>query len=379
VLRIAQVAAVVTPSGAFGGPIRVAVNQTRELRAQGHDVALFAGMHGFDRQPSQIDGVDVRLFPTIQMVPGSGFLGRASISMLRELRAELRGFDVAHIHVGRDLLTLPAAALADWTGVPYILQSHGMIVESHHRFARPLDALATRRILRRASSVLFLTEAERDGLSTAIDPSLPFENVVNGVPRSMLGPPARTGIEVLFMARLQRRKRPLEFVEAAAQVASRHPDVTFALVGPDEGLGRQVSDRIHSSTVSQRVRWEGALSSDLTAERMSRAAIYVLPSVDEPFPMSVLEAMSLGLPVVVTDSCGLADVIAASGAGLVVAPSQQALNDGIELLVADAHLRRRLGDNGLDLVKNQFSMEAVGHRLVSIYENATRGVTQSAS
>ena len=70
-------------------------------------------------------------------------------------------------------------------------------------------------------------------------------------------------------------------------------------------------------TASPRISWEGALPPTSIPRRMAAASVYVLPSVREPYPMSVLEAMSVGLPVVVSADCGLAPLVERMRCGIV--------------------------------------------------------------
>ena len=78
-MKIIHVVTLFTPDGAFGGPTRVAVNQTRELRTRGHDVTLAGAALGYgETLPKAIDGVPVRLFPARRVVPRTGFAGLTS-------------------------------------------------------------------------------------------------------------------------------------------------------------------------------------------------------------------------------------------------------------------------------------------------------------
>ncbi len=100
---------------------------------------------------------------------------------------------------------------------------------------------------------------------------------------------------MLFLARLHPRKRPTMFVRMAAALVEAGIDAHFSLVGPDEGEGAAVAKLIEQSSLQSRVSYEGPLKPAQSISRMRRAKVYVLPSVDEPYPMSVLEAMSVGL------------------------------------------------------------------------------------
>lgn len=366
-LRILHVVTLVSPDGEYGGPTRVALNQAAALRARGHDVTVAAASRGFAEPPTSMNGVPLRLFPARVLLPGIGFAGLSSPGLLAWLRREIRGYDLVHVHAARDLVTMPAAAAARRFGVPYVLQTHGMIDRSSSLLARPFDAVLTRPVLSAAHRVFSLTSTEDERLSVVARGRLQTRQLPNGVPRTDFSQHPRGPAEVLFLARLALRKRPVTFVQAAVALCSRHPDVTFALVGPDEGEADAVDDAVAASRYSDRIVREPALAPEQTLPRMARASVYVLPSVDEPYPMSVLEAMSLGIPVIVTDTCGLAGFVRRVGAGLVVNDSVEALTAAIDGLLDDEDRRRQCGRNGLRAVRSEHGMDAIAARLEETY------------
>jgi glycosyltransferase involved in cell wall biosynthesis len=352
--------------------VRVATNQVRALRERGHDAVLVAAASGFERLPTEYDGVPVRTFPAVRVVPGTGFAGIASPAMLRWVRASAGRFDLAHVHLARDLVTLLAARAWCSARKPFVTQTHGMLMPSRNPLAPLVDRLLTRRLVADASASFALTAAEEAGLRAQFPGTVSLERLVNGVPST---PAVRTDEqgdslpEVLFLARLHARKRPLAFVRAAAVLAPRFPGVRFTLVGPDEGEGRGVADAVSRlpPEIRCRVAWEGALPPEETLARLGAADVYVLPSVDEPFPMSVLEAMSAGTPVVVTRTCGLAPAVAAARAGVVVEEDGNDLPVALGRLLEDAPLRAALGQNGRALVEQTFSVGSVAALLEEHY------------
>ncbi|GAA1460713.1 glycosyltransferase [Williamsia maris] len=371
-LRILDVATLVSPDGAYGGPVRVAVNQCAALRKAGHTAEVTAGVRGFLTPPSAVSGVPAHLFAARNVLPGKGFAGMTAPGMLRWFVRHHRDYDVVHVHLARDLVTLPIARLSMALGSPTVVQPHGMIDPSANTLARSLDAALTRPTLRRAARVWFLTARERDDLRVVGGPSVRLEHLRNGTPVDN-EPPVRQRTEqpdVLFLARLHPRKHAVAFVESAIDLLREGARATFSLVGPDEGDGRRVRQLITSSGFAERLRWEGALDPDRTRERMSRSAIYVLPSVDEPYPMSVLEAMSMSMPVVITHSCGLAPMVARSESGIVTDPGTDELTDAIRRLIDDQSLREQLGDNAFRTVITELSMDAVADQLENAYRVA---------
>lgn len=365
-MRVLQVVSLLSPDGAFGGPARVALNQSAELIRQGHDVILAAGTRGYDRSTPEIAGVPVRLFDVRTVLPRMGFPGMAAPGLARWFRAHAREFDVAHIHFGRDLMVLPVAASARRRRLPYVLQTHGMVIPSAHPLARPLDAVWTRRLLAGAAAVLYLTQTECRQLREVANAEVNLVALPNGVP---VYPPRneRPGTpEVLFLARLDARKRPGLFVETARRLLDDGVDAHFTLVGPDEGEGAAVRVLIGDEP---RIRWEGPIAPVDVPRRLARASAYVLPSAREPYPMAVLEAMSVGLPVVVCDDCGLAPMVAETGSGIAAHGNSAALADAVTRVLADcdsyAHRAR-------ETAARRFGMATVGDRLVDVYRRAVR-------
>jgi glycosyltransferase involved in cell wall biosynthesis len=378
-VRILQVVTLLGPDGAYGGPARVALNQSAELIGRGHEVTVAAGTRGYRVTPKRVNGVPVQLFTARTLVPGTGFAGVGAPELQRWFHRNRTRFDVVHIHLGRDLVVLPVAVCARRHGIPYAVQTHGMITPTGHPLAGPLDALWTRKVLLAAGAVFHLTPLEKDQLDAvarigSAPPGPRFVELGNGVPaytpcrpsphrRSDAQPP-----EVLFVARIHARKRPTAFVETARALLTSGVDARFTLVGPDGGDGRALRAAL-AAAPDARITWEGALDPADVPRRMAEANVYVLPAVREPYPMSVLEAMSVGLPVVVTRDCGLAPLIERTGSGVVTDPAVRALVDAVAALLANDSLARAMGENGRRTVQVHQGMPAVADRLLDTYDD----------
>lgn len=368
-MKIIQVATLVTPDGAYGGPIRVAINQTRALLEAGHDVTLAAGARGFGTTlPDNFDGVPVKLF-NAELIPKLGFAGTVSPALHRWIKKTAPTADVCHVHLGRDLLTMPAARAIARAGLSYVVQTHGMIDASSRALSGPFDRFFTQPVLQTAGRVFYLTEQEREDLKGLVSKPLPFTRLLNGVPASSQRTvPEPETIEVLFLARLQARKRPMMFVEMAKRLHRRFPQARFVLVGPDEGEGQAVREAIAHSGLDEAIRWEGAIGPEQVSERLAQCSVYVLPSINEPFPMSVLEALSLAKPVVITDSCGLAPFVEAANAGFVAGPDIDTLTAAVSSLLEDKDLRLETGRNAEALARREFSMTRITDTIVDTYD-----------
>ena len=98
----------------------------------------------------------------------------------------------------------------------------------------------------------------------------------------------------------------------------------------------------------------------------------MLPSYSENFGNVVLEAMAAGCPVVVTPEVGVADMVAASGVGLVTTGEPAAIAAGISALLADPALARRLGALGRAVAASQFSWDTAAERMECCYREILR-------
>ncbi|MEW1931920.1 glycosyltransferase [Rhodococcus sp. NPDC079359] len=367
-MRILHAVTLFSPDGAYGGPVRVALNQASALQDSGHEVTITAGVRGYDPIPTEQEGVPLTLKKARNLVPGVGFAGLAAPTSLTWLRKHRAEFDVVHIHLARDLVMLPFATAVHTLGLPFVVQSHGMLAPKSNPLAPALDALFVRRLLRKAHTVFCLTDQEREGICQVAGDGVRIDMLNNGVPEYEAVESTGTTPEILYLARLHPRKRPLDFVGAAKQVLDSGLSARFTLVGPDEGEAEKVTESIAGRS---EITWEGPLPGGKGPDRMRRAAIYVLPSVNEPYPMSVLEAMAVGIPVVVTDECGLAPLVARTGCGIVTVPGEGPIAEAMKTLLTDPALAAAMGERGRAAARSDLSMRSVATRLTDTYAAAT--------
>jgi glycosyltransferase involved in cell wall biosynthesis len=376
-MKVLQVLTLVSPDGAYGGPARVALNQCAALLEAGHEPTLVAGTRGYSVPPQQIDGAPVRLFPVRRVLPRVGYAATRAPEMVGWLKRHGSEFDVMHIHLARDLVTIPAARTALRLGLPFVVQTHGMIVTGTHPLAAPIDALWTKRLLGSAGAVFYLNDAERAELSVIGGPGLRLEPLANGVPVAEGAHPGKRTQppEVLFLARLHKRKRPEVFAAAALELLRNGIDAQFVLVGPPEGAEAAVDRIIAEARVDgfdeSRLRREPAVTPGHSAERMRAASVYVLPAVREPFGMSIIEALAESVPVVINADGGLADFVERSGCGAVVAGSPHDYAGAIARLLAEPMTARSQGEAGRAAVRETYGMAPVRQRLEDVYGSIT--------
>ncbi|MFJ4575971.1 glycosyltransferase [Streptomyces sp. NPDC088846] len=381
-MKILHIVTLHTPDHAFGGPTRVALNLSKVQRAGGDDARVMALGDGFaGRLPRTVEGVPVHLFQARHLLPVFEVSGITSGALLLAARRMMRGADLVHVHLMRDLVTLPAALLALASRTPLVVQTHGMVDPTEKRVAQLTDLLGVRKVLRGADAVLHLTETERlDVHAVAAPVPLRTVRLVNGVrpqERKAAREPGRPPT-VLFLARIQERKRPEDFVAAMPAVLAEHPDARFVLAGPDTGALPATLELARRLGVRDSLDHVGPLGREEVLAAGRQADVYVLPSIEEPLGVSVLEAMSVGTPVVITRTCGLGPDVARAGAGRVI--DSRVGEDGknalkvaravLELL--DPEANALAGKAAWDLVNEDFTIETVTRSLRRTYEDVVR-------
>lgn len=373
-MKILVVCAVFHPATIYGGPSTVALQHAVGLARRGHavtvvtsDIVSFSPRTHMAEQSRMVDGVKIHYF--FARTPLPKFPMVYSLGLRLWLRRHVHEYDVVHVHFAREWIPLTAAQIALRAEVPLFLQPHGML-NRRDGVRTFLDNVLTKATLEAASAVLVLQSHERDVIAQ-IAPNARTEALPNGIGTASDAPrwqlQALEGKTVLFLARLHPRKRVLDFVEMARLLHQRGLGLRFRIVGPDGGDLYTAQQRVVDYGLTDAVEFVGPIPREAVADELTRAAIYVLPSVEEPFPMSVLEALSVGTPTVVTTRIHIRDLLERNGAAAVVAPNPEALAGAVERLVTKPDHAVTLSRQGRELVERELTMDSVLERLEAIY------------
>lgn len=367
-IRVLHVLPSYSTDGTTGGPARVAEAQVVALNRHGEDATLTAPTQGNRAGP--LFHQPVRLF-RMHRIPGLGPAGIFSVRLVLWCARNIKRHDIVHVHLSRDLVTLPIALLALLARVPVVAQPHGMIDRSPRALAKVIDAIATRRILQSVDTILTLSSRETCDIEEVSRRQLvsitELWNTVRVPPRqnrSVTSPP-----EVVFLARLHERKRPGLFVDAAIELIRQGTDAQFSLIGPDEGAIESELKRIAEAGLSSRITWEGAIPADDVIKRLSAAYLYVLPARNEPFGLTVIESLAAGTPVVISDDAVLSRIVAEGRAGEIFDGTVDDLTRVIASYLSNPSKRDEHSANAYKMATEQFSDTTLGSRLAQIYHN----------
>ncbi|MEJ2720516.1 MAG: glycosyltransferase [bacterium] len=220
-------------------------------------------------------------------------------------------FDVIHAH---DWMTFPAAmAIADFSGRPFIVHVHATEFDRSGENVNQDIYEIERRGMQNAAAVIAVSERTKQIVVHRYGvPSEKVTVVYNGIEQNgELKPPRqppRAEKVVLFLGRITMQKGPEYFVRAAARVAERVSRVKFVIAGTGDQLPR-IIELVNSFDLTDRVEFTGFLRGGDVDRAYRNADVYAMPSVSEPFGLTALEAVRHGVPVVLSNSSGVAEVL----------------------------------------------------------------------
>ena len=355
-MRIAQVS--LHPD--YGGCECHVLMLARGLKEAGHDVALFCHPDGRLRQEAESAGVPVRVVRN-----------RSQIDPIAALRLifQMCRFrpDVVHLHTPRDFVWGSLAAR--------LVRTRALVFTRHVTF--PVSPLM-RRIYRMGDAVVCLADAVRDmllaqGLSpeklVRIQPAIDTVPFVNPPPGSRESARAEwrlpeTAVVVGAVGRLAVGKGQDIFLKAVSRLGA-DPSVRFLVVG-DGPLLESLQQEAAVLGIADRVIFTG-FRSDMP-EIMSALDIFVLASLSELAPLTIIEAQAAHCVALATRVGGVPELIEDGVTGMMVPPGDiEALANAMQALIADPGLRERLAAAGQEQAVCRFSLPRFVRETEALY------------
>jgi glycosyltransferase involved in cell wall biosynthesis len=312
-------------------------------------------------------------FPVHLLERRPGLDWRLSLGLSRLLRREQ--VDVIHAHQYTPFFYgITARLLYRRPGV--IFTEHGRHFPDYPRRKR---MLANRLLLRRRDRVIGVGEAVRQALiNNEGIPTGRAEVIYNGIDLAPFSapPPDRAAVRqemgvgpgdlvMLLIARLDYLKDHATAVRTLAQVRKQRPDARLVLVG--QGPERdKIEDEVRRAGVGEGVRLLGQRQD--VARLLAASDVFLLTSISEGIPLTLIESMAAGVPVVSTNVGGVAEVIEDGTTGL-LAPSGDdvALAERVLRLAADEGLRRRMAQAGRQRARAVFAEEQMHAAYLRLY------------
>jgi glycosyltransferase involved in cell wall biosynthesis len=309
-----------------------------------------------------------------------GRLSRANllrtVADARAVSAASRGVDIVHIHTALlPLVTMLRAGLlaraARRAGASVLLHVHSGLAQTW--LTTRLRRVVARRVLGAADRLIVVTEGSRAALAAALGAErvLLIDNGVKIEP-SVLPTAAHRPPRILYVGVLSPRKGLIELSRASFLLREGGVDHELWLVGgtPEEGDAPEAEVR---AAAGDRARFLGVRRREDMPAIYSEADVFCLPSWYEGMPLSLLEAMAAGLPVVATAVGDVGRAVVDSVTGRVIAVHDvNALTSALEILLRDPALRQRMGNAGRERVEADFDIHKTCARVDALYTELGR-------
>ena len=304
------------------------------------------------------------------------FSGRYPDNLLEEINnysicagviARTEQFDVIHSH---DWLTYPAGIHAKQvTGKPLVIHVHATDFDRSRGNVNPTVFNIERDGMLHADHIITVSDLTRTTVieKYGIDPAkvTTVHNAVTPLSEELLNvdPPRSKDKVVTFLGRITMQKGPEYFVEAAAKVLRNNPKVRFVMAGSGDMMEKMI-DLAAARGIADRFHFPGFQKGKQVYEMLKASDVYVMPSVSEPFGISPLEAMQMGVPSIISKQSGCAEILTN-----VIKTDYwdiDAMADAINSIVSYPAMHDQLKEDGLAEV-NQITWDKAGRKVIDIY------------
>lgn len=250
------------------------------------------------------------------------FSGRYPNNLLEEIRnydavagvvCRAFDFDVIHSH---DWLTYPAGVHAKFvTGKPLIIHVHATDFDRSRGNVNPIVYGIEKHGMDMADHIITVSNLTRDVVISRynINPAkvTTVHNAVEPISKEIEEIQPRRGTKdkiVTFLGRITMQKGPEYFVEAAHRVLQKKKNVRFVMAGNGDMMDKMVR-HVAYRDISDKFHFTGFLKGNEVYELLKSSDVYIMPSVSEPFGISPLEAMQVGVPTIISKQSGCAEIL----------------------------------------------------------------------
>ena len=275
--------------------------------------------------------------------------------------------DVIHSH---DWLTYPAGIHAkNVTGKPLVIHVHATDFDRSRGNVNPTVFGIEKDGMENADHIITVSDLTRrtviDKYGISHDKVTTVHNAVSPLSDELLNLPRREKKDkvITFLGRITMQKGPEYFVEAAAKVLQKNRNVRFVMAGS----GDMMDDMIRLAAkrnIADRFHFTGFLRGRQVYEMLADSDVYVMPSVSEPFGISPLEAMEMGVPSIISKQSGCAEIL-----DYVIKTDYwdiDAMADAMHALVSYPGLHNMLRDKGIEEI-HRITWEKAGKKVIDIY------------
>lgn len=279
-------------------------------------------------------------------------------------------FDLIHAHSHLFWTTVTAVKIAKATRRPVIITVHGVSAErnslvnlAQYSYLYTFGSW----VFRNSTRTICLTNSDATEITRFGANPEKIRVVPNAVDTDLFKPGEDNGNHLVWVGRFVPEKGLQYLVKAAKIVLSEHHDVKFVLVG-DGPLKPCIMNLAIKNGLKERICFAGKMSQREVVQVMQSASVFLLPSLKEGFPKTLLEAMACGKPVIASNISGVNEIIEDGYNGLLVPPREPRLMaDAIIELSNDKDLSHKLGQQARLSVLKRYNWDLVIDKIEKVY------------
>lgn len=377
----------------YGGPDRVVFDISKNLSDRGHEVVIYTTdveekkRNTDNRIVFKDENIDLHYFNTLNNWVAHNLKLHISSNMKKAIKKNINNFDIIHLHGFRSIPNFYVSKQSHKFNVPYVIQAHGAsskIIGKQSIFRtlskEIFDLFITKKILDNACQYIALNELERkqyimnnieEQKVTTLPNGVYFEDFDNYKEHNYLNEKFNIGDDykiILYLGRIHINKGLGLLVDSFEKLSHEFNKIILLIVGPDDGYLENLKKIINSKKLENQIIFTGPLYGDNKLEVLKRADVFVLPSRYETFPVTVLEAGASGTPVVLSQKCGISDIVDKKF-GFSVDLDEEIITESINRILRDKKLMKYFQRNGKKIVKKNYSWRKVTKNLIDIYDS----------
>lgn len=284
--------------------------------------------------------------------------------------------DIVHIHssFGPSFYRkMPFIYMASWANIPIINHIHGADFNEFYVNASKEKKEKIRKVYSKCSLLIALSEEWKDKLSEIV----PEKKIVIVENYSILHGDAleqrlkrKCNNTILFLGELGKRKGCYDIPDVIEKVKEVVPDVKFILAGAgSENDEQAIKQSIEDKKLIKNTMFPGWVRGKEKDKLLREADVFFLPSYNEGMPMSVLDAMGYGLPIVSTNVGGIPKIVLNGENGFCCSPGNiEEFVKAISELLSNQEVRELAGRASERIVKERYSLDAHLKLLEEVYE-----------
>jgi glycosyltransferase involved in cell wall biosynthesis len=362
-----KIAYLLTRSDSVGGASIHVRDLSRTLKEQGHTITVYIGGAGPVVGMLESVGVTCVRLRYLKRALNPLYDGLALIELLRQLKNDKP--DLVSCHTSK------AGALgrvAAWVlGYPAVYTPHCWSFVEGFPQAR-WYLLVEKFLMRFSAAVIAVSHWEKElAVKRGLRPEQKIRVIHNAMRESSYGKanPDREPVHLVSVARFEPQKDHQTLVRALARCQDISWRVDFIGDGPDQD---RIKGHVEALGLGGRIRFLGACPE--VEKRLSEYQGFILCSLWESFPRSILEAMQAGLPVIATDVGGVNEAVRDGVTGRTVPPRDiDQLASALRVLMSEPATRKRWGEAGREEFFKHWQMDTMVRKTVALYESILNG------